>query len=90
MLYMQKEGEEYQKLSASGLLPGMRFYLSGVKITKQKGLGEFDIGGYWKRKYRGKGEEEGCYLLTNLGTVKEAIKAYRTHLGYFDTHQLFS
>jgi hypothetical protein len=39
-----------------GLLPGTSFYLSDVKVTKQKGFGTFDIAGYWRRKYRGKEE----------------------------------
>ena len=75
--YVEKEGEEYKKLSEGGLEPGMRFYLRGVKVTKQKGFGEFDIAGYWKRRYRGKEEEEGWYLLTNLGTVKQAVESYK-------------
>ena len=39
-----------------GLLPGTSFYLSDVKVTKQKGFRTFDIAGYWRRKYRGKEE----------------------------------
>ena len=79
--YMQKEGEEFKKLSEGGLKPGMSLYWSGIKVTKQKGFGEFDIAGYWKREYRNKGEEEGWYLLTNVGTVKEAVKAYKHRSG---------
>ena len=44
------------RLSDLGLLPGTSFYLSDVKVTKQKGFGTFDIAGYWRRKYRGKEE----------------------------------
>jgi hypothetical protein len=36
-------------------------------VTKQKGFGCFDAAGYWRRKYRGKVDDEGWYLLTNLG-----------------------
>jgi len=79
--YVQKEGEEYKKLSQGELEPGMRFYWRGVKVTKQKGFGEFDIAGYWKRKYRGKGEGEGWYLLTNIGTVAEAVESYKHRSG---------
>jgi hypothetical protein len=42
--------------------------LRGVKVTKQKGFAQFDIAGYWSRKYRASGEDEGWYLLTNIGT----------------------
>jgi hypothetical protein len=40
-----------------GLLPGKSFYLSDVKVTKQKGFGSFDIAAYWLRKYRGKEQD---------------------------------
>jgi hypothetical protein len=49
------------------------FYLPGVKVTKQKGFGLFDVAGYWQRKYRDSGEDEGWYLLTNIGTLKQAV-----------------
>jgi hypothetical protein len=55
--YIQEENSDYILLSDKGLLPGTSFYLSGVKFTKQKGFGTFDIAGYWLRKYRGKQED---------------------------------
>jgi hypothetical protein len=48
---------------------------------KQKGFGLFDIAGYWKRRYRGHGEDEGWYLLTNLGTLKEAVATFKCRSG---------
>jgi hypothetical protein len=33
-------------------------YLTGVKVTKKNGFGNFDVAAYWKRKYRGKVEEQ--------------------------------
>ena len=65
--YIQQEYSEYTRLSELGLLPGTRFFLTGVTVTKQSGFGKFNVAGYWRRKYRGKGEDEGWYLLTNLG-----------------------
>ncbi len=79
--YIQSDGEDYTRLSELGLLPGTRFYLRGVKVTKQKGFGRFDVAAYWKRKYRGKGEEEGWYLLTNLGDLKAAITVFKCRSG---------
>ena len=60
--YIQEEGEEFKRLSECGLVPGTSFYLKGVKVTKQKGFGLFDVVGYWRRKYRASGEDEGWYL----------------------------
>jgi len=55
--------------------------LRGVKVTKQKGFGDFDIAGYWQRKYRNSGEDEGWYLLTNIGTLEQAITAFKCRSG---------
>jgi len=49
--YIQSENSDYSRLSDLGLLPGKSFYLSSVKLTKQKGFGTFDLAGYWRRKY---------------------------------------
>ena len=79
--YIKEEGEEFKRLSECGLVPGTSFYLRGVKVTKQKGFGNFDIAGYWQRKYRNCGEDEGWYLLTNIGTLKQAITAFKCRSG---------
>jgi hypothetical protein len=63
-------------LSELGLLPGTRFYLRGVKVTKQKGFGTFNVAAYWKPKYRDKAEAEGWYLLTNLEDLHQSITAF--------------
>lgn len=75
--YIKQEEQEYQRLSELGLMPGTNFYLSGVQVTKQKGFGQFDIAGYWQRKYRHKSPPEPWYLLTNLGSLTSAISAYK-------------
>ena len=51
------------------------------KKPKQKGFGKFDIAGYCQRRYRGHGEDEGWYLLTNLGTLKEAVATFKCRSG---------
>jgi hypothetical protein len=51
------------------------------KNRKQKGFGLFDIAGYCQRRYRGHGEGEGWYLLTNLGTLKEAVATFKCRSG---------
>jgi hypothetical protein len=79
--YIQSEGSDYTRLSEFGLLPGTSFYISDVKVTKQKGFGTFDIAGYWQRKYRGKVADEGWYLLTNIGSLKESINTFKCRSG---------
>jgi hypothetical protein len=46
-----------------------------------KGCGTFYIAGYWQRKYRGKQEDEGWYLLTNVGTFKQSIDTFKCRSG---------
>ena len=40
-----------------------------------------DIAAYWRRKYRGKQEDEGWYLLTNLGDLKQSIDTFKCRSG---------
>lgn len=79
--YIQQDEAEYTHLSDLGLLPGTRFFIKDVKVTKQKGFGLFNVAGYWRRKYKGKGEEQGWYLLTNLPTCEAAISAFKSRAG---------
>jgi hypothetical protein len=79
--YIQEKNADYILLSDMGLLPGESFYLSDVKVTKQKGFGTFDIAAYWSRKYRGKQEDEGWYFLTNLGDLKQSIDTFKCRSG---------
>jgi hypothetical protein len=55
--------------------------LTGVKVIKQKGFGQFDIAGYWRRKYRVSGEDEGWYFLTNIGNFKKAVSVFKCRSG---------
>ena len=79
--YIQEENSDYIRLSDMGLVPGTSFYLADRKFTKQKGFGTFDIAGYWLRKYRGKQEDEGWYLLTNVGTLKQSVDIFKCRSG---------
>jgi hypothetical protein len=79
--YIEQEDKQYKRLSELGLMPGTSFYFRDVQVTKQKGFGKFDIAGYWKRRYKKHGEDEGWYLLTNVGTLKEAVGAFRCRSG---------
>jgi hypothetical protein len=72
--YIKQKGQEYQKLSELSLAPGMKLFLTGVKFTKKKGFGQFSLAAYWKRKYRGKGSNEGWYIVTNLKSKDSGVK----------------
>ncbi len=79
--YIRQENESYQSLQSLGLNPGISFFLNRIQSTKQKGFGKFNLAGYYKRKYRGKLEPAGWFLLTNLDSLKDAIKAFKSRSG---------
>ena len=75
--YIRQENQSYQRLQSLGLIPGISFFLTGIQATKQKSFAHFNISGYYQRKYRGKVEPAGWFLLTNLDTLADAIKAFK-------------
>jgi hypothetical protein len=79
--YIQQEHQSYQRLQSLGLNPGISFFLSEIQATKQKGFAKFNLAGYYKRKYRGKLEPAGWFLLTNLNNLPDAIKAFKLRSG---------
>lgn len=79
--YIQEKGRVYQRLDSLEIVPGVKRFLTGVRVRKAKGFCQGSIGIYWKRQYRGKKEEEPWYLLTNLPHLSEAVKAYKKRGG---------
>ena len=79
--HFKKHKSKHQKLSALGIVPGTKVFLSNINITKKKGFGYFNLAAYWKRKYKNKLEKEPWYLLTNLDNLEEVIQIYRSRMG---------
>mgnify|MGYP002777044742 CR=1 FL=1 len=79
--YIKLKGCSYQRLDSLSIVPGVKRYLTGVKVRKVNGFGQGAIAIYWKRKYRSKMEDEPWYLLTNLPNLSEAVKADQKRAG---------
>jgi hypothetical protein len=79
--FVEVEPEIWLALKSLGLMPGMSFYLRGVKVTKAHQVTGFDIASKWQRKYRNFTAEEGWFIFTNLGSLEAAIAAYRKRFG---------
>ena len=79
--YIRPKNQSYQRLQSLGLIPGISFFLTDIQATKQKGFAKFNLAGYYKRKYRGKLEPAGWFLLTNLDNLPDAIKAFKLRSG---------
>ena len=71
----------FQPLSSINIHPGIRQFYTNINLTQKAGFGHFNLAVYWKRKYRGKQEDEAWYLLTNLPDLKTAIKIYSQRFG---------
>jgi len=76
------------ELNKLGLLPGVTFFLKGVKVTKQKqkGFTSFNLVGKWQRKILGVAPKEGWFILTNLDNLESAVSAYKRR---FDIEEMF-
>ena len=79
--YIQQEGEDCRQLSSLGLKPGKSFYLKQVKFTKQLDMTRVKIAFYWSRTTTDKRKNEGWYLINNLSSLKQTIKAYKKSMG---------
>ena len=79
--FIEQSGEIWCQLQQLGLQPGISFYLRGVKITKSKQVVGFDLAAKWQKKRYALTPEEGWFILTNLGSLELAIKAYKKRFG---------
>ncbi|HEY9809044.1 MAG TPA: IS4 family transposase [Halomicronema sp.] len=79
--YIQVKSGDFQQLKSLGLSPGMKRFIPGVKVTKNKGFGKLSIACYWKRKYKNRNLDEPWYILTNLKNLSEALTAYKARSG---------
>jgi len=77
----KKNKENYQPFSQLNIKPGMKIFLTYLSVTKNKGFGKFNVGVYWKRKYKGKQEEQPWIILTNLSTIEDVLKVYKARSG---------
>jgi hypothetical protein len=77
----REKRQPFQSLDTIPIQPGIHLFLSKISFTQKKGFSRFNLAAYWKRKYRGKQEDEPWYLLTNLADLKSAIGVYSKRYG---------
>jgi len=78
---IKQKGQEFQSLNEFSIKPGERRFFPNIKVGKEPQITGLSMGIYWRRKYRGMGELEPWYLLTNLPNLEETIKAYKKRVG---------
>lgn len=79
--YIETKDGVLVRLNELGLAPGVALYFEGIKVTKTHGFGGWTLAAYWRRQYRKRCAKEGWFVLTNLGSFKEAMSAYRQRMG---------
>lgn len=77
----REKRQPFQALDSIPVKPGIHLFYPKVGFTKKKGFSRFNLVASWKRKYRGKQEDEPWYLLTNLPDLKSAIEIYSQRYG---------
>jgi hypothetical protein len=77
----RRSRRKFNSLSSVQIAPGQREFFSEINITQRKGFGRFNLAVYWRRKYKNKQEKDPWYLLTNLGDLETAVKAYKQRWG---------
>jgi hypothetical protein len=73
--------EEFITLKELQIEPGMSFFYQGVKITKTKGFGPINLATKWKKNSCKKKSKEAWFIMTSLGSISEAIRAYSQRMG---------
>lgn len=77
----REKRQPFQSLGSIPIQPGIHLFYPRVGFTQKKGFSRFNLVASWKRKYRGKQEDEPWYLLTNLPDLKSAIEIYSKRYG---------
>jgi len=77
----REKRQPFQALSSIPVKPGIHLFYPLINLTQNKGFSRFHLVASWKRKYKGKQEDEPWYLLTNLPDLKSANKIYGQRYG---------
>ena len=72
---------KFNSLSSVQVAPGQREFISEISFTQKRGFSRFNLAIYWRKKYKNKQEKSPWYLLTNLGDLATAVKAYKHRWG---------
>jgi hypothetical protein len=68
--------QPFRSLDTIPVKPGIHLFYPKISFTQKECFSRFNLVASWKRKYRGKQEDEPWYLLTNISALKSAM-AYR-------------
>ncbi|MEA5469414.1 IS4 family transposase, partial [Spirulina sp. 06S082] len=76
--YIADDKQIYLALKDIEIKPGQSYFYENISCTKAHCLGNFNVGVYWKRKYRGKTQQKDpWYILTTLPNLELTLSFYR-------------
>jgi hypothetical protein len=71
----------WQRLDELGIVPGTSLYVQGKRVRKTQPTTGFELACKWKRKYRKYQVKEAWFILTDLGSLRAALNAYKQRMG---------
>jgi len=75
------EHSVWKRLDEIGLVAGTSLYFQGKRVRKTQPVTGFDVACKWKRNYGRQKVKEAWFMLTDLGSLPAAIKAYKQRMG---------
>jgi Transposase DDE domain len=80
-LCIETEHLVWQRLDELGIVPGTSLYLQGKKVRKTLPTTGFELACKWKRNYGKYQVKEAWFILTDLGSLRAALNAYKQRMG---------
>lgn len=77
----REKRQKFQSLRSLPIKPGIKIFYRDIVWSQNQGFGKFNLAVYWRRKYKGKQENEPLYLLTNLDDCQSTVSAYSKRFG---------
>jgi len=71
----------WQRLDELGIVPGTSLYVQGKKLRKTLPTTGFELACKWKRNYGKYQVKEAWFILTDLGSLRAALNAYKQRMG---------
>jgi hypothetical protein len=80
-LCIETEHLVWQRLDELGIVPGTSLYLQEKKVRKTLPTTGFELACKWKRNYGKYQVKEAWFILTDLGSLRAALNAYKQRMG---------
>ena len=77
----RQKRQKFQSKKSLQIKPGIKKFYPNIIWTQNQGFERFNLAVYWRRKYKGKQENEPLYLLTNLNDCQSTVSAYSKRFG---------